>query len=139
MFATPYRLPALALAVLSLLAAPALADGAEAAADLVGTSWKLTNLDGAPTSPEFTSTAIFSADGVGGNGGCNTYGGTLTVTPDGIDITEIMSTMMACDGLAQEQAFFAALEATTGYRIEEGNLLLTGPDDAILAQLAPAE
>ena len=47
--------------------------------------------------------------------------------------------MMACDGLAQEQAFFAALEATTGYRIEGGNLLLTGPDDAILAELAPAE
>ena len=139
MSATPYRLSPLALAILTLLAAPALADGAEAAGDLVGTNWKLTEVDGAPTSAEITSTANFSADGIGGNGGCNTYGGTLTVTPDGIDITEIMSTMMACDGLAQEQAFFAALEATTGYRIEDGTLLLTGADDAILAQLAPAE
>lgn len=31
--------------------------------------------------------------------------------------------MMACDGLDQEQAFFAALEATTSYRIEEDTLL----------------
>lgn len=132
----PYRLPALTLALVALLAAPAFA---EAADDLIGTSWQLTELDGAPTTPEFTSTAIFSADGIGGNGGCNTYVGTLTVTPDGIDITEFVSTMMACDGLAQEQAFFAALEATTGYRIEDGTLLLTGPDDAILAELASAE
>jgi heat shock protein HslJ len=136
---SPYRLPALTFALAAFLAVPAFADGAEAADDLIGTGWQLTELDGAPTSADFTSTANFSADGVGGNGGCNTYGGTLTVTPDGIDITEIMSTMMACDGLAQEQAFFAALEATTGYRIEDGNLLLTGPDDAVLAQLAPAE
>ena len=88
--ASPYRLPALTLALAAFLAAPAFADGAEAADDLIGTSWRLTELDGAPTTSEFTSTAIFSADGVGGNGGCNTYGGTLTVNPDGIDITEIM-------------------------------------------------
>ena len=137
--ASPYRLPALTLAVAAFLAAPAFADGAKAADDLIGTSWQLTELGGAPTSAKITSTANFSADGVGGNGGCNTYGGTLTVTPTGIDITEIMSTMMACDGLAQEQAFFAALEATTNYRIEDGTLLLTGPDDVTLAQLAPAE
>ena len=134
-----YRLPALTLALAACLAASALADGAGGADDLIGTSWQLTELDGALTSAEITSTVNFSADGAGGNGGCNTYGGTLTVTPTGIDITEITSTMMACDGLAQEQAFFAALEATTGYRIEDGRLLLTGPEDAILAQLAPAE
>jgi heat shock protein HslJ len=137
--ASPYRLPALTLALAAFLAAPAFADGAEAADDIIGTSWQLTELNGAPTSTEITSTANFSADGVGGNGGCNTYGGTLAVTSGGIDITEIISTMMACDGLAQEQAFFAALEATTGYRIENRTLHLTGPDDAVLAELAPAE
>jgi putative lipoprotein len=125
----------LSLAALALLSLPATADG-NPLADLIGTSWKLAALDGAPVDAKITSTLVVSADSIGGNGGCNTYGGNLAATPDGIDISQVFSTMMACDGLAQEQAFFAALEAADSFAIVDGNLhLLEG--DTIVAELTP--
>lgn len=127
----------LSLATLALLSIPAAADG-NPLADLIGTSWQLTALDGAPVDAGVTSTLVISADSIGGNGGCNTYGGNLAATPTGIDITQVFSTMMACDGLEQEQAFFAALEATNGFAIVDGNLqLLEG--GTVVAELAPAD
>lgn len=125
----------LSLAALALLSLPATADGNPLAA-LIGTNWKLAALDGAPVDAKVTSTLVISADSIGGNGGCNTYGGNLAATPDGIAITQVFSTMMACDGLAQEQAFFAALEAADNFALVDGNLhLLDG--DTVLAELTP--
>ena len=125
----------LSLAALAMLSIPAAADGSPLA-DLIGTNWKLTTLDGGPVDATVTSTLAISADSIGGNGGCNTYGGDLTATPTGIDISQVFSTMMACDGLDQEQAFFAALEAANNFAIVDGNLhLLEG--DTTVAELAP--
>jgi heat shock protein HslJ len=124
------------LAAITALSVPVLADGNEVA-DLVGTSWKLTQLEGQPVADAVNSTLAISADSVGGNGGCNTYGGDFAQTPDGIDISQVFSTMMACDGLQQEQAFFAALEATDAYALVDGDLHLMG-NGTVLAQLAPA-
>ena len=125
----------LSLAALTLLSLPAAADG-ESVSGLVGTTWQLTSLDGAPVATGVTSTLIISADSIGGNGGCNTYGGNLAETATGIDITNVFSTMMACDGLEQEQAFFAALEAADAFAIVDGNLHLLA-EGAVLAELAP--
>ncbi len=96
--ATSYRLPTLTRALALLLITATFADGAEATDGLAGRSWKLIESEGTAIRADIASSANPSPDGVGGNGGCNTYGGTLTVTPDGVDITEIMSTLMACDG-----------------------------------------
>ena len=78
----------LSLAALAMLSIPAAADGSPLA-DLIGTNWKLTTLDGAPVDAKVTSTLVISADSIGGNGGCNTYGGNLAATPDGIDISQV--------------------------------------------------
>ena len=134
---TNLRPTLLGLAALAMLVAPAAADG-EPLANLIGTSWQLTELDGTAVDANVTSTLNISADSIGGNGGCNTYGGNLTATPDSIDISQVISTMMACDGLAQEQAFFAALEAADSAVISDGNLHLVSGDGAVLAALAPA-
>lgn len=125
----------LALAALSL-SLPAVADG-ESLATLVGTSWRLAQLDDEPVAPSVTSTLMISADSIGGNGGCNTYGGNIAETPTGIDITEVFSTLMACDGLNQEQAFLAALEAADSFAVVAGNLQLL-ENGTLLAELAPA-
>lgn len=126
----------LALAAVTTLSLPAVADG-DGVAALIGTSWRLTQLDSATVAPNVASTLVISADSIGGNGGCNTYGGKLEDTPNGIDISEVFSTMMACEGLEQEQAFFAALEAADSFALVEGNLHLLG-NGTVLAQLAPA-
>lgn len=125
----------LALAALSL-SLPAVADG-ESLATLVGTSWRLAQLDDEPVALSVTSTLMISADSIGGNGGCNTYGGNIADTPTGIDITEVFSTLMACDGLNQEQAFLAALEAADSFAVVAGNLQLL-ENGTLLAELAPA-
>lgn len=131
----PFR-TLLALATIMTLSVPSVADG-DGLAALIGTSWRLTQLDSGPVARDVASTLVISADSIGGNGGCNTYGGKLEETPDGIDISEVFSTMMACDGLDQEQTFFAALEAADAFALVEGNLHLL-KNGIVLAQLAPA-
>ena len=126
----------LTLAATATLSLPAIADGNSLTA-LIGTSWRLIQIDGGAVAPDTASTLIISADSIGGNGGCNTYGGDLAETPTGIDITQVFSTMMACDGLAQEQAFFAALEAADSFALVDGNLRLL-ENGVVLAELAPA-
>ena len=118
-----------------VLTFPVVADGGSLIG-LVGTSWHLTQLNGEPVAPKVTSTLVISADSIGGNGGCNTYGGDLAETPTGIDISQVFSTMMACDGLGQEQAFFAALEAADAFAIVKGNLRLL-EDGTVRAEFAP--
>ncbi|WP_316355519.1 META domain-containing protein [Devosia sp.] len=126
----------LALAAALSLSLTAVADG-ESLATLVGTSWRLTQLDGESVAPAVTATLVISADSIGGNGGCNTYGGNIAATPTGIDITEVFSTLMACDNLEQEQAFLAALEAADAFAMAAGNLQLL-ENGTVLAELAPA-
>lgn len=126
----------LSLAALPLLAFPSAADG-DPLANLIGTSWKLTALNGAAVSPDLQTTLNVSDNGIGGNGGCNTYGGELATTPTGIDISQVFSTMMACDNLSQEQAYFAALEATDAFALVGGKLQFL-ENGAVRAEFAPA-
>ena len=117
-----------------LASSPAFADG-PVGTDLMGTSWTLTQLNGAPAATGVTTTLNISADGIGGNGGCNTYGGSLAF-PDGkLDISQVMSTMMACEEpkMGQEQAFFRVLEAATAYSVDEGTLSLEDNNGTALA------
>lgn len=121
------------------LAAPALADGKPPTGDLADTKWTLVSLDGAAVDSAVTTTLNITDDRIGGNGGCNTYGGNLVYTADSIDISEVFSTMMACDGLSQEQAYFKALEAATGYTATSTTLTLTDEAGKTLAELKAAK
>lgn len=131
--------PRLALATAVLAAAGAVAfangnsgDGESAAADLVGTNWTLTELEGAPAAQGVRTTLIFNDEGgLGGNGGCNSYGGSVSLEDaNGIDISEVFSTMMACEEpkMGQEQRYFRALEAATNFTLDGDVLTLS--DDA---------
>lgn len=127
----------LSLAALALLSLPAAADG-DPLADLIGTSWQLTTIDGAAVAADATATLNISAGSIGGNGGCNTYGGTLETTPTGIAFSQVFSTMMACPALDHEQAYFAVLDATKAFNLAADKLQLLDGDAAVLAEFAPA-
>ena len=136
----PFKfLPCALVAMAALTTSTAYADGNSPGPNLVGTQWNLTTVEGAPVDPNVKTTLNISDDGVGGNGGCNSYGGTLTYDGDGIAITQVVSTMMACEGLPQEQAYFAALEAAAAYTIVNGSLKLLGPTGDTLAEFNPAQ
>lgn len=132
-----WSLPLIGLS-LAVLAGTAIAQ--PAVQDLENTNWVLAEIGADPVAQDSDSTLNFGDDGsVGGNGGCNSFGGSVEFEGDGaLDISEIFSTMMACDALSQEQAFFAALEAATVYEIVDGDLVLSGAAGEVLAVLTPA-
>lgn len=108
---------------------------------LAGTRWVLQALDGAAIHAEVKTTLIFAADAdsVGGNGGCNSYGGSVTyAAEDEIAISQVFSTLMACDeqSMAQERAFFDSLEAVGSYSIEGDTLLLFNEDSVEIARFS---
>ena len=105
--------------------------------DLVGSSWKLTEINGKPPVPGVDVTLTFEADGkAGGSGGCNGYGGSYSAANGTISFKEIVSTMMACaeqNKMDQEQVYFDALNKATIYSVEGDTLKIgTDADPAVL-------
>ena len=94
----------------------------------VGT-WRLTALDGlAPAAP-----VVLTLDEDGtlhGQAPCNIYSGSYTRDGSAFATGPVLSTRMACPEIAQENAYFAALNAATRWAISEGALRLEGEDGA---------
>lgn len=71
----------------------------------------------------------------GGNGGCNSFGGTLSVKGDNIHISQIIATQMYCEGIQQtENDFFSALRKVNRFEIK-GKALLMYEDKLLMLQL----
>lgn len=118
--------------VLLLLAAPALVQAQPNQRVLAGTEWQLVSLG--PSGSESnvvtgtTPTANFGEDGrVGGNTGCNNYGGTYEVRGETISIGRLVSTRRACldqNANEQERRFLAILEAANRFRLASDRLTI---------------
>ena len=106
---------------------PAQAQGA--GTPLAGTSWQLVELNGQPLVPGGEPlTLVFAADEprVSGYGGCNQFSGEYAQNGASLRIGPLLSTRRACLEPAlntQETAYFQALESTTRYSIEGGQLV----------------
>lgn len=108
---------------------------------LAGTRWVLKALDGAAIHADVETTLIFSADedSINGNGGCNSYGGSVSYdADDAIAISQVFSTLMACDeqSMTQERAYFDSLEAVGSYSIQGDALLLFNEDSVEIARFS---
>lgn len=106
--------------------------------ELVGKNWQLTAIDGSIVNTD-KATLIFNLDNnrIGGNGGCNSFGGNMAATSDKIRIWQVFSTKMFCEnGSDVENKYLAALEKVNKYRVSDGKLqLLSG--ETILLEFAP--
>lgn len=95
---------------------------------LVGTEWQLVQLDGKPVKPEegkFTLTLLAEGNRFAGVGACNRLMGKYEATEKGaLKIGPVASTMMACPGMEQEDAYTKMLEAITHYDMDGPMLLL---------------
>ena len=102
--------------------------------------WKLVSLDMNGTkTPALDGTEVtlsFQTSGqVGGNSGCNSFGGSYRVEGTKIQFGEIMSTLMACADpkvMDQEQAYLAALQKISSYELSGDQLTLLNGDQPLL-------
>lgn len=114
------------------------------AASLTGVTWLVTGYNNgkqAVVSVVAGSelSAVFSEDGkVSGSGGVNTFNGPYKAGPLSISIGPLTSTLMASGDPAlmeQEQAYLAALQSASVYRIKGSDLELRREDGALAVSL----
>jgi heat shock protein HslJ len=94
-------------------------------------SWTLTGWGSpdalTPVLEGTTITAVFGAEGVGGSGGCNTYGGPFVYDNGALMVGPLASTRRACEQpiMDQEFAFEAAFMAAQTYALDGDTLTIT--------------
>jgi uncharacterized lipoprotein NlpE involved in copper resistance len=124
------------------------------AAELTGTAWAVLGLAGAieegsgpagaggeeERSGPFAAVLRFGNEGrMTGGDGCNELVGAWGVREGRLSITPATTSMRDCDEAAEGRArrIDAALEATTAYRIDQGQLVLLTTDGEEAARLRP--
>ena len=130
MFATPQPV-ALAAAAFSqpveLMVTRQSGEGGSLPAEIVGAEWQVEAIAGAELVAGTVSTLVLNERGTaGGNGGCNRFFAAVTSSGSQITFSEFGATEMACAEavMAQEQAYFAALQRVASFRLEDGRLML---------------
>ena len=69
----------------------------------------------------------------GGNGGCNAFGSTATIHGNTIQISDLFSTKMYCDGIqGTEDAFFHQLSSANRFEIKGEKLFLFKDKELLL-------
>lgn len=69
----------------------------------------------------------------GGNGSCNTFGSSITISGNKISFKDIFSTKMYCDGVQQvEDKFFQQLNKINRFELKDKTLLLLRDDEVLL-------
>jgi heat shock protein HslJ len=105
----------------------------------VPSQWKLFSFsdpDGeTPVIDGSNITLSFDEDGkLGGNGGCNSYGGVYELKGQTLTISDLNSTLMACADQAmtdQEVRFIQALTSATGIEVAGDNLYIKYGDSQL--------
>ncbi len=98
---------------------------------LANTTWVLTSygsLDNPQAALDNPAVLLtFTQDGIGGNAGCNSYGGAFQYSGTSLTVGNLHSTLMACEQPVQDQenAYFTALVAATGYQINGSQLQIS--------------
>ncbi|MBI5857869.1 MAG: META domain-containing protein [Sphingobacteriales bacterium] len=105
---------------------------------LYDTKWRLTKIHSDSGTEEVLIKTAFikfheKKKSAGGNGGCNTFGSTLSVTGNKMSISEIFSTQMYCEETSKtETSFFRLLEKANRFEIKDKALLLYHDKDLLL-------
>lgn len=96
---------------------------------LAGTKWRLEDLAGAGVLDRVQATLEFAEDStVSGNGSCNQFRGTATVSSDAIAFTPMATTRKFCGEavMHQENKYLAALRDAQRFEIKERFLYIYG-------------
>lgn len=108
---------------------------------LEGTEWVL--VDGSPTVEGYPITLRVEGGEISGTAACNSYSGTVDVTPDTIAVGDLAQTEMACPDPGvhdSESAYLEALRAVERYERTGGELVLFGAGNELrFEEAAPVE
>lgn len=115
-------------------------DSADGEQEVYG-SWLAEDIEGGGVIDNAQTTLEIGRDGrAGGHGGCNSYGGEVTIDGDRISFGRMAATMMACAEavMNQEGKFHDALGRVVSFRIDpdQRKLLLLDEDGKTLIRLA---
>lgn len=106
-----------------------------ATAENIAGEWTLNSITGEDLKTLFTDkvpSINFDNGKVSGNGGCNSYRGTYTITDGTITFGPLMSTKMACPSLSGENKFTQALANPVVASINDGLLTFYQGDKEIM-------
>lgn len=108
---------------------------------LAKTSWSVTSYNNGNQAvvsmiPETAVNMTFGDDGtVSGNSGCNSFTGQYAPSGSNIAVSQLASTMMACESpegvMDQEAAFLAALQSAATWQIRGNELSMRTAEDAL--------
>ncbi len=102
--------------------------GGRTSASIEG-QWKLVSYNQTAAVPDVETSIEFKDGQMNGNVGCNGFGGEYTVKGDAIEFGPVMSTMMFCESVAdQESAVLATLQEKTSFVIDGNVLTITSAD-----------
>ena len=104
---------------------------------LYDTKWKLKKIHIADSMETVTNKAFIKFNqekkSAGGNGGCNAFGSSITISGNTVSFKDIFSTKMYCEGIQQtEDTFFKQLEKVNRFEIKDKVLLLYNDKDLVL-------
>jgi heat shock protein HslJ len=85
--------------------------------------WKLTKLAGVENLVEKVTLNISKDGKIGGNGGCNAFGGSYSVKKTKITFKDIFSTKMFCADVPETE-YFNALGNAKSYAVKNGELII---------------
>ena len=106
--------------------------------DLYNSKWQLKTIHSKEGAAYIYTNAFIRFDEaqkrVSGNGSCNSFGGSLTINDNSLQIGNLFSTKMYCEAVQTiETDFFTALGKVTRYEIK-GNSLLMYQGDMLLLE-----
>lgn len=109
----------------------------EQAQSLFNTKWSLKKVYVESGSQDITGKAFIKFNeekmSAGGNGSCNSFGSTLTISGNTISLTHIFSTKMYCEGVQEtENAFLQSLGKVTRYEVKGKHLSLFKDKELLL-------
>jgi heat shock protein HslJ len=123
------------LFVLAALALAACSPGAVSTPSLEG-GWSLVSFGPAasqtPAVPDVETSIEFKGGQMSGNVGCNGFGGEYSVDGDTITFGPVVSTMMYCEAVAeQESGALAVFQETAGFVLDGDTLTIISADGAM--------
>ncbi|MEZ4515609.1 MAG: transporter substrate-binding domain-containing protein [Chloroflexota bacterium] len=104
---------------------------------LVGTSWQLVTLNGAPVLTGSEITVIFGdGSNLSGSAGCNNYTGTYGVNGISMSVRNIKNSQQTCpspDGvMPQERSYLNVLGSASAFSIDGGQLTIRGTQGSLV-------